>query len=326
MNLIKGADDLKELKTMEGTTDKEVKVGEGLLSARNKRREVDIPRNMINKNPMNRYSIDGVSGLAETIRIRGLIQRVEVKPEEDGTYTLLGGERRITAIDTLISDPDVPEWTEESLIPCIISNLDDIDLKLSNKNKERFAIMSTNAWNRKYSNSDRINELEDWKEIIEELRANGVEKFIGYDEDGNEQEIQIKGENTRDILSKTTGASRGIINNVEYVQNNGSQALREAMLSNQVSISTAAKAAKELKEDEQTLLAKASENESVTIKDISKFKTKREGTIISTKSFRKDIKKINDILKDSEIILDETALKQYYFYINKIEQIIRGQM
>lgn len=43
---------------------------------------------------------------------------------------LLGGERRITAIDKLIEDPNVPEWNEDTLIPCTIKDLDKIKIAI----------------------------------------------------------------------------------------------------------------------------------------------------------------------------------------------------
>lgn len=73
----------------------------------------------IQKNPNNHYSISGIESLAESIKQYGLLQPVHVMETETG-YRLLGGERRLTAIDTLIEDASVPDWTEDTLIPCVI--------------------------------------------------------------------------------------------------------------------------------------------------------------------------------------------------------------
>ena len=89
---------------------------------------------------------------------------------------LLGGERRITAIDKLIEDPNVQEWNEDTLIPCVIKNLEEIDLPLSDEAKEQYALITTNKEARKYTDSDRYIEVMAWKKIIDELRANGVPK------------------------------------------------------------------------------------------------------------------------------------------------------
>ncbi len=317
---IRGTESNKEIKE---------KIGEGLLSDVSKgnlkgSREINIPRNLIRKNPNNKYSIDGIKGLAENIRVRGIIQRLEVKAESDGTYMLLGGERRITAVDMLIENPEVEEWTEDSLIPCIVTNVENINLDLTYENKERFAILSTNQWNRKYNSADRIIEIEEWGKIIAELRQNGVQSIIGYDEEGNEKEIKIKGEKTKDIISQTTGASRGIINDVAYVKSHGSDELINAVMENKVSISTAAKAARELDYEEQKKLAEASKREKVTGKNISDFKkiSENNGKVITPQVLRKDLKKITKLVKDKEIILDETSLKSYYSYIEKLENLL----
>ena len=87
------------------------KVGAGLLSDISKGAVVmdvvNIPRDQIQKNPNNHYSISGIESLAESIKQYGLLQPVHVMETETG-YRLLGGERRLTAIDKLIADAGVP--------------------------------------------------------------------------------------------------------------------------------------------------------------------------------------------------------------------------
>lgn len=325
---------ITSIRGMENIKEKEENIGEGLLSevskgGKEKRVEIDIPRNLIKKNPKNKYSIEGIKPLAESIRVRGVIQRLEVKAEDDGTYMLLGGERRITAVDMLIENPDVPEWTESSLVPCILTVVENINMKLSYEGKERYAILTTNAWNRKYNNADKVNEMEEWRSIVTELRENGVDSIVGYDEEGNEKEIKIKGEKTRDILTEVTGASRGTINNIEQVQSKGSKELIDAMMGNNIAISVAAQAVKELNEEEQKTLAKASVTEKITAKDIKKFRETNVGKndkVITPQKFRKDIKGINNLIKNNEIILDENALQSYYSYIEKIEKLLGGHI
>ena len=126
---------------------------------------------------------------------------------------LLGGERRITAIDKLIEDPNVPEWNEDTLIPCTIKDLDKIKLPLSDEAKEQYALITTNKEARKYTDADRYIEVQAWKRIIDELRANGVDTINMEDKD-----IQIKGEKTRNILARTTGMSQGQIQRYNKVR------------------------------------------------------------------------------------------------------------
>ena len=101
------------------------KVGAGLLSDISKGAVVmdvvNIPRDQIQKNPNNHYSISGIDSLAESIKQYGLLQPLHVMETENG-YRLLGGERRLTAIDTLIKDDAVSDWTEDTLIPCVVKD------------------------------------------------------------------------------------------------------------------------------------------------------------------------------------------------------------
>lgn len=94
----------------------------------------------------------------------------------------------------LIADDTVEDWNEYTLIPCVVKDLDKIKLPLSDENKEKYAIITTNKEARKYSDADKYNEMQAWKEIIEELRLKGVESITGEDENGEKNKIQIKGE------------------------------------------------------------------------------------------------------------------------------------
>ena len=236
---------------------------------------------------------------------------------------LLGGERRITAIDELIEDESVKDWNEYTLIPCVVKDLDDINIELSEENKEKFAILTTNKESRKYTEADKYYEIQAWKEIIGELRKNGVDTFTTADEDGEEKTVQIKGEKTREILAKTTGMSRGQINKYEAVDKNATEDIKNALLNDRLSVAAAAKASKELTKEEQDNLARASASEKITEKDVTKFKKTESGNkILTLQDFRKDIKGIQALLKDKEIKLDESELRSYYLYINKIEKIL----
>lgn len=327
LDSIKGFENIK--KDIEQDAEK-VKVGAGLLSDVSKGilkiNTVMIPRENIKKNPKNKYSIDGIKSLAESIRAIGLAQPLHVTRLQDGNYMLLGGERRLTAIDMLIDDPEATDFNDEMAIPCIVKGIDNVDLELSDENKERFLIITTNKEARKYTDADTYAEIQDWKLIIDELRANGIEALTGYDKDGNEKEIQIKGEKTRDVLSDVTGISRGQINKFEKIEKNATDELKDALMQNLISVSVAEKAVSELSDDEQKELAAASKEQRIVATDVKKFKVNvQEGqTLISQKQFKKDIKEAQNIIKNTEIILDETELEKYHFYIEQLVKLLRG--
>lgn len=309
--------------------EEKVQVGAGLLSEVSKNqvmtKTINVPRNMIDKNPNNKYSIKGITSLANSIRDYTLIEPLHVSRKPDGRYLLLGGERRLAAIDRLIADKEVSDWAEDTLIPCVDRGTELIKLPLSETNKERYAIIITNKEARKYTDGDMYIEIQEWKNIIEELRSKGIEYIDGSEEDGEEGKIQIKGETTRDILTKTTGLSRGQINKFERVNKRGSDALKDALLNNNVSVSVAAKAVESLNEAEQADLARDSESKNINSGDVKKYKKANAKTRqITSDMFMEDTSEIIKNLKENKVLLDESSEEKYHFYIRQIENLLGG--
>ena len=319
--------DVEQEENKDEVVKEKFKVGAGLLSDISKGAVVmdvvNIPRDQIQKNPNNHYSISGIESLAESIKQYGLLQPVHVMETETG-YRLLGGERRLTAIDKLIADAGVPDWTEDTLIPCVVKDAEDVKLDLSPENKERYAIITSNREQRAYTDGDRYMEIQEWKKIIDDLRSKGIEYINGVDEEGNEKKVGIKGEKTRDILAQATGMSRGQINNYETVHNSGTDKLKDALLQGKISVSTAAKAAKDLTDEEQDSIAEAVEKgEKVSPADIA-AQAKKEYVLTQTE-FKKDIKNILSAIKEKEISLDGKEQEKYHFHIRQLEKLIGGQ-
>lgn len=57
-----------------------------------------IPYEKIIPSKLNDFPVNDIEELTESLRLFGLLQPLVVKPDGDGTYLLLGGERRYTAI------------------------------------------------------------------------------------------------------------------------------------------------------------------------------------------------------------------------------------
>lgn len=169
-------------------------------------------------------------------------------------------------------------------------------------------------------------EIQEWKNIIEELRSKGIEYIDGSDEEGEEGKIQIKGETTRDILTKTTGLSRGQINKFEKVDKRGSEALKDALLNNKVSVSVASKAVESLDEDEQAALVGDAENRNIHSGDVKKYKkTNAKSKQITSDMFLDDTAGIIKNLQENKILLDESSEEKYHFYIRQIENLLGGR-
>ena len=304
------------------------KVGDGLLTGTSKRDYTDskivyLHRDEIEKNEKNEYSIEGIEGLAWSIAHAGLLQPLHVKKAE-GKYILLGGERRLTAIDQLIADPEISKWTKDTLIPCIVKNPDTIDLPLPENLKESLSIITTNKESRNYTDADRMMEIREWKKVINVLRSQGVEKIPYVDSQTGDTELVIKGNATRDLLAKTTGMSRGAINKFEKVEMHGSDALKEAILSGKTSVHTASEMIDKLEEDEQEQMLKEAEKtgDSITLKDVRKKAESIRPDIMTADRFKKDIRDILKILKQKEIYLDEQEQMHYNNCIRDLKKLL----
>ena len=255
----------------------------------------------------------------------GLLQPLHVMPLSNGNYKLLGGERRLTAIDRLIEDPTVEKWTDDTLIPCVVKDPKDMELPLSDELKEIFAIVTTNKEARKYTDADRLMEIREWKRIIEALRENGVESIPYPAEDGEEQQIVIRGEKTRDILAKTTGLSRGSINKFEKLEKQGNEAVKKAVMEGDASVHTASEMIDMLNEQEQIELVEDAKKtgEVITVQHVKEKAEKREeSNTLTVAKFQKDLKPIMKRLKAIEVCLDEERQMRYNNCIKELKQLL----
>jgi ParB-like nuclease domain. len=92
----------------------------------------DIIANELN----NKNRIRNIDYLKENIKCCGLLKPLEVYDNHDGTFTLIGGERRYTALRSLV---DEDEYDPE--IPCLVHGVKDkaeelIKLHMSNAQEE----------------------------------------------------------------------------------------------------------------------------------------------------------------------------------------------
>lgn len=235
-----------------------------------------IPRSQIEKNPKNKRSINDIMELAQDICMCGLEQPLVVYQKEDGSYRLLTGERRLTAIDTLIREDRLPEsWPgdrKDPDIPCIVKDLEEYKLPLSDDLKEKYAIQRTNRFNRKPTDSDIMRDYTEWKEIITELKKNGYTEFVaGTDEDGREITQSLKGR-TREIAQKSmsTHVSTGQLAKIDVLLKKGVPELLHAVEEDKVSIAVA-ETISHMPLEDQRLLLQAPRNNKIEKREVDEF-------------------------------------------------------
>ena len=322
-------------------------VGAGLLNAESikaasvqKRTEFILYKN-IHPNPRNEMSMSGIEELASQIKLSGLEQPLVVYQQDDGSYMILTGHRRYAAIGILI---ERGEWDEDSQpIECKVKDLEEMDVPLDIADKEMLSILVTNQ-SREKTDADLAFEIKEWKNIISKLRAQGVTFMVsGYDENGEPIRKNIVGVRTQELVAEQVGMSNAQVGKFNKVENQGSDALKEALKSNQININNAAEVAGMTHSEQEELIKKALKNKGkeglITSEDVALAKKGQRATkdkkrnnedvpngFISGKAFRQDIKTIQKALKTDEdgIQLSESQYKDYCRYINGLRKIFNA--
>lgn len=303
--------------------------GAGLLNeasknlAKNNMEITYIPRDEIYKNPKNEYSISDIENLADLIYVMGLREPLGIKPEGSG-YKLIEGERRLTAIDKLITDG---KW--EGDIPCIIREKElkvNVDV-LSDEEKEILEIAGTNAGQRKYSEADYLFEVEKLEPIYKKLKASGIGEFT-YESDTGEKITQsLTGKKSRELLAERLNVSPAQVGKISKVANNGTEELKEAVKEGTANIAVAAEIASMEKEDQKRLIEQHQKENGKGIinkKDVEAFKNGKSlesntyTYILDDKEFMKLTKKIRKLLKSEPKTMGQ---EEYMDVLKKIRSL-----
>ena len=117
--------------------------------------------NKIHRSEKNFYEIIDIDDSAEDIKINGLNHNLVVRPCNDGTYELISGERRFTALSKLVL-----EGHKQFInIPCKVVELNDIDAEI--------VLIQANAQTRELSESEKLKQVNRLQELYKTKKANG---------------------------------------------------------------------------------------------------------------------------------------------------------
>lgn len=229
-------------------------------------------------NIKNEYSIDGIAELKFSILHNGLKQNLEVTDNGNGTYSLLSGERRYTALKELISEGH----EQFSLVPCLITDVSKsssfLDKNgneiLTNDEKEMWSIITTNSEGRQYTDSDRAFQVRELKKIYSKLADKGI-KLPGKMSQLIADDLQISETNVKRI---------------SYIESHGTDELKEKFNNNEISIRAADEVAHLSPAQQREVL----QNETVTSATVKAHSEKKE----KKKAQRKD----TSVLKDNRKI------------------------
>ena len=228
---------------------------------------IDIDKLKINSK--NFYPIVDIETLAEDISINGLNHNLVIRPIEDGFYEIISGERRYTALKSLVDKGD----NKYNKVPCKIVNLNDLDSEIT--------LIQANAQTRELSDADKLKQIERLTELYKEKKKNG-EKVT----------------NIRKLVSKDIGLSEGQVAKYSTVSNNLIPELRTILDEGNLSISNATEFSSLSEENQKIILyiinkrVDISRNEAVEIK-----KQLKEVELEKNRIIEREKQKSEEILK-----------------------------
>lgn len=337
--MIPGLDEVGPDTVIENQTERGKGLGSGLLSNVSQLEKTGLEKSMFVRfdelvtNPKNKMSISElkVKELADSIKNVGLLDPLGVIQLPDGRWQIFSGETRYRAISLL---REQHEWNADDLVEVKPKYLDEILPELEDDTKEMYLLLSGNV-NRDKTDADRAFEIQAWKKIIEDCRKRGIKIFHAQGQEDDDEGIQIAGRKTRDIIAQQTGMSRGLVGQYEQVENNGSEALKEALLNNQIPVHLAAGVSKMPKPEQEELvqetLKEKGESDRIEKADIEKYAAEKEKKDVSWKKIdaeqiRTDlinpIKKLSDFEKKlSESKNISVSEKEYKILQKKLSEL-----
>ena len=320
-----------------GNDNSTIKVGSGLMEAMNMKsaemEEIQVTHDQIHTTDKNDWSMkeEEIKELAELIRDVGILNPPILKKVGDKDYEIVAGERRYRAMGYLIQEGI---WSSDRKIKVHIFNPDLITLPLTDEEKEDYVRLAENSGQRNKTDGDLLLQMRGYQSIYTSLREKG----------------ELTGIKTRMLLAADMKISPSKVAQLQKVENRGSEALVQALLDDQVTVSTAQKIAdmpeKEQEEFITEVSTKKEPGEKIERIDILKFQNEKdskaltgkptveensenteeeekpEGILISGKKFRKDINVIMKKLKEKDIYLQEEDYEIYLRSIEKLKKIL----
>lgn len=195
------------------------------LEAKNNFKVEYIDINDIRRNEKNFYEIVNVDELAEDIKMNGLNHNLVVRQLENGTYELISGERRYTALNKLVQEGN----ELFALVPCKVIEANDIDAEI--------ILIQANAQTRELTDLEKLEQVKRLKELYTTKKANGE---------------NIPGK-IRNLIANDLNLSATQVSRYESINNNLIPELKEILENGNLTIANASEFSS-LSEDNQKVI------------------------------------------------------------------------
>ncbi|NFT07920.1 ParB/RepB/Spo0J family partition protein [Clostridium botulinum] len=180
-------------------------------------KELDIENLVPSKN--NFYGIREIEELAQSIKENGLIHNLVVRKMDNGTYEIISGERRYTALKKL----------EYKKVPCQIRDINDLDAELM--------LIHANLDSRELTPTEKMEGIKRLESIYKQKRKNG-EKLEGK---------------TRDLIGKDLGLSGVQVGRYRKVDKDLIPELKEKLNKEDITLTQAHTLSSLTKEEQQII-------------------------------------------------------------------------
>ena len=185
---------------------------------------IDIDK--IVRNEKNFYEISDIDTLSEDILLNGLNHNLVVSRVEDGLYKLISGERRYTALKKLVKSGE----SKFRVIPCKISNLNDVDSEI--------VLIQANAQSRELSEAEKLKQVQRLTELYTIKKKNGEK--VGK---------------IREAISKDTGLSTTQVGRYSVINKSLIPELKQLLNEGDLSIANASEFATLSEENQKIILS-----------------------------------------------------------------------
>ena len=211
---------------------------------------INIHIDDIYPNEENFYSMDDIESLSDNILLNGLKQNLEVTEDGNGRYRLISGQRRWEALKILV-DKGYLEFSEVTRLVT----------KPQSDDEERINLIASNAYRIK-SQQELVREEKLLKESLEKLKEEG-KSINGYD---------LSSGRLRDVVASILGISNTKAAQIESVNNNLSDELKEEFEDGAITFAAAYEASGMDDEGQKQVLDKLHKDGKITGTDIKNIK------------------------------------------------------
>lgn len=249
----------------------------------------------------NKYSMDEIEELAAGIEMAGGLHEPLILGRINGEYWLASGHRRRAAIEMLVQGGA----DSFRMVNCRYKDMTETEFRLH--------VLIGNAFNRHYTDYDKMMEAEEWKSA---LKAAQKEKLM----------ILEHGERVRDYVARAMGTSAAVVGDYNRINKNVAPEIKEQFKEGNIGITAAAAASRLPEEEQKEIAARVEAGEDIRAQEIrdmvdaKKAEEKEKRSIAEQKTEQMSDTDTNEEEKENARKLHALKmLEKYYIYMNDEE-------